>query len=122
MFACFFFFSSRRRHTRCALVTGVQTCALPIAAVALRAEKLMFLTQGRTVRNADGSIDTELARKDADELLAGNTLDEDTASFLGHASRAVKRGVARAHLVPYTLDGSVLLEIFTHDGVGTMAR
>src|SRR3546814_17367815 len=33
MFFCwFFFFSSRRRHTRCALVTGVQTCALPIFA------------------------------------------------------------------------------------------
>src|SRR3546814_7022024 len=30
LFFCFFFFSSRRRHTRCALVTGVQTCALPI--------------------------------------------------------------------------------------------
>src|SRR3546814_3384497 len=30
MGALFFFFSSRRRHTRCALVTGVQTCALPI--------------------------------------------------------------------------------------------
>src|SRR3546814_15153345 len=32
LFLCvlFFFFSSRRRHTRCALVTGVQTCALPI--------------------------------------------------------------------------------------------
>src|SRR3546814_4636570 len=29
----FFFFSSRRRHTRCALVTGVQTCALPICSV-----------------------------------------------------------------------------------------
>src|SRR3546814_2075064 len=29
---CIFFFSSRRRHTRCALVTGVQTCALPIYA------------------------------------------------------------------------------------------
>src|SRR3546814_9184218 len=28
----FLFFSSRRRHTRCALVTGVQTCALPISA------------------------------------------------------------------------------------------
>src|SRR3546814_4811673 len=28
---CLFFFSSRRRHTRCALVTGVQTCALPIS-------------------------------------------------------------------------------------------
>src|SRR3546814_10908098 len=31
-FCLFFFFSSRRRHTRCALVTGVQTCALPILA------------------------------------------------------------------------------------------
>src|SRR3546814_2217540 len=35
MFMCgsvvLFFFSSRRRHTRCALVTGVQTCALPIS-------------------------------------------------------------------------------------------
>src|SRR3546814_9382608 len=29
----YFFFSSRRRHTRCALVTGVQTCALPISAM-----------------------------------------------------------------------------------------
>src|SRR3546814_12424064 len=32
-----FFFSSRRRHTRCALVTGVQTCALPIYPVAVAA-------------------------------------------------------------------------------------
>src|SRR3546814_4346839 len=31
-----FFFSSRRRHTRCALVTGVQTCALPISLAAVR--------------------------------------------------------------------------------------
>src|SRR3546814_10782125 len=31
-----FFFSSRRRHTRCALVTGVQTCALPISALCAR--------------------------------------------------------------------------------------
>src|SRR3546814_1335005 len=30
MCSYYFFFSSRRRHTRCALVTGVQTCALPI--------------------------------------------------------------------------------------------
>src|SRR3546814_1148418 len=33
----FFFFSSRKRHTRCALVTGVQTCALPICGVILQA-------------------------------------------------------------------------------------
>src|SRR3546814_6183599 len=33
-----FFFSSRRRHTRCALVTGVQTCALPICSFASSGE------------------------------------------------------------------------------------
>lgn len=89
-------------------------------AVALRAEKLIFLTRDHTIHDADGSVDTELAREDADALLASASLDEDTASFLEHASKAVKRGVARAHLVSYTQDGSVLLEIFTHDGVGTM--
>jgi len=89
-------------------------------AIALRAEKLIFLTQNRTIKHDDGTVDTELAREDADALLAEGALDEDTATFLSHASRAVKRGVARAHLLPYTLDGSVLLEIFTHDGVGTM--
>src|SRR3546814_58804 len=35
-FCSFFFFSSRRRHTRCALVTGVQTCALPILSLSAR--------------------------------------------------------------------------------------
>src|SRR3546814_5161703 len=37
MCGCLFFCSSRRRHTRCALVTGVQTCALPIFASMLAA-------------------------------------------------------------------------------------
>src|SRR3546814_6405204 len=39
-----FFFSSRRRHTRCALVTGVQTCALPISAIT--AEDLSDVVEG----------------------------------------------------------------------------
>src|SRR3546814_8215258 len=36
-----FFFSSRRRHTRCSLVTGVQTCALPILIFSLKDEGLL---------------------------------------------------------------------------------
>src|SRR3546814_3754042 len=41
-----FFFSSRRRHTRCALVTGVQTCALPISdfRARTRVERLVMAT------------------------------------------------------------------------------
>src|SRR3546814_11184096 len=38
----FFFFSSRRRHTRCALVTGVQTCALPIS-IAIQIASITFM-------------------------------------------------------------------------------
>src|SRR3546814_6881475 len=38
-----FFFSSRRRHTRCALVTGVQTCALPICSAAIVAAIVIAL-------------------------------------------------------------------------------
>src|SRR3546814_2651560 len=40
---CFFFFSSRRRHTICALVTGVQTCALPILTTTLHKGRLFWL-------------------------------------------------------------------------------
>src|SRR3546814_8665698 len=39
----FFFFSSRRRHTRCALVTGVQTCALPISSCCARYLSASFI-------------------------------------------------------------------------------
>src|SRR3546814_10125043 len=40
LLGCLFFFSSRRRHTRCALVTGVQTCALPISSVVALAPEM----------------------------------------------------------------------------------
>src|SRR3546814_10450407 len=55
-----FFFSSRRRHTRCALVTGVQTCALPIYASLEDMAKLRpaFRKEGSvTAGNASGLND-----------------------------------------------------------------
>src|SRR3546814_15553158 len=65
---CFFFFSSRRRHTRCALVTGVQTCALPILlsfdSVKLRLEReqpLSFLEFNYMILQAYDFV--ELARR-----------------------------------------------------------
>src|SRR3546814_8178638 len=44
VYLCMFFVSSRRRHTRCALVTGVQTCALPILTRALFVASSLVLT------------------------------------------------------------------------------
>src|SRR3546814_5114481 len=42
-----FFFSSRRRHTRCALVTGVQTCALPIARTLIMIDRIVTFSVER---------------------------------------------------------------------------
>src|SRR3546814_1624388 len=44
-----FFFSSRRRQTRCALVTGVQTCALPISPALIADEPLASLDPGHQI-------------------------------------------------------------------------
>src|SRR5690606_15449106 len=55
-----------------------------------------------------------------DARIQRGEIDSGAAVVLAYASRAVKLGVARAHLVRFDQDGSVLLEVFTHDGVGTM--
>src|SRR3546814_4828336 len=44
----YFFFSSRRRHTRCALVTGVQTCALPITE--MKRTRILVVDDSVTIR------------------------------------------------------------------------
>ena len=61
--------------------------------------ELIFLSSSHGVLNDDGTPDTELARVDADALLAAGTLDEETSYFLQFASLAVKRGVARSPLL-----------------------
>jgi len=53
-------------------------------------------------------------------LVARGDADPDSARNLGFLLHALRGGVGRAHLVPFALDGSVLLELFTHDGVGSM--
>src|SRR3546814_9202999 len=54
----YFFFSSRRRHTRCALVTGVQTCALPISLGVLRALAVHDVLELRMASHQRSTPDT----------------------------------------------------------------
>src|SRR3546814_7150222 len=62
----FFFFSSRRRHTRCALVTGVQTCALPILTGPPRSGRS---TLGRLfVRKTGGRVVDDARQADEEAL------------------------------------------------------
>jgi amino-acid N-acetyltransferase len=88
-------------------------------AVALDADKLIVLAE-TAIEGADGVLHGEISEADAQQLLDSGTLAEDSAFTLRHALRACEGGVARAHVIPFGIDGSVLLELFQHDGVGTM--
>ena len=89
-------------------------------AVALDAEKLIFVTEIPGICQADGSVRGEISEADAHKLLKAGTLGSESAFYLKHALAACEGGVARAHIIPFSLDGSLLLELFQHDGVGTM--
>ena len=90
-------------------------------AVRLAAHKLVFLMETEGVRNGRRQLLTELSTKDAEAVLAaGRKLPADVRHYLPCAIRACDNGVKRAHLISRHLDGALLLEMFTRDGVGTM--
>jgi amino-acid N-acetyltransferase len=89
-------------------------------AAALHAEKLVFLTETPGIMEGEDDLIRELSSVSANRLLASGTLPTDLSMYLKHALRAISAGIPRVHLVPFDLDGGALLEIFTHDGVGTM--
>ncbi|MFJ4289682.1 amino-acid N-acetyltransferase [Cupriavidus sp. NPDC089707] len=89
-------------------------------ATALKADKLIFITEVPGVPDPVGKLMPEMSLRTAVERLQNNHLPPDVADYLHHLVKALKGGVPRAHLIPYSLDGSVLLELFLHDGVGTM--
>ncbi|QYD67537.1 amino-acid N-acetyltransferase [Paraburkholderia edwinii] len=89
------------------------------AAIALRADKLVFLTETDGLAEG-GELIRELSLDDAYKLQESGEVQGDAGFYLKHSIRACRGGVARAHIIPYALDGSLLLELFLHDGVGTM--
>ena len=96
-------------------------------AIALQADKLVFVTEVPGIREAhdddESAIDTELALADARRLLSAlpaPTQPTHTAFYLQHCVKACEGGVERSHILPFAADGAILLEVFTHDGIGTI--
>ncbi len=90
-------------------------------AVALGADKLIFLGETAGALDSKGRLLSELTVKQAQELLAANGgLAEDVQIYLPCAAKACSHGVKRAHLVSRHVDGALLIELFTHHGIGTM--
>ena len=99
-------------------------------ATELQADKLIFLTETQGIRvqpnepaSDDNPIDTELPLAVAKQLLASApspTQPTDLAFYLQHCVKACEEGVERSHILPFSVDGALLLEIYVHDGIGTM--
>ncbi|MGZ8219177.1 amino-acid N-acetyltransferase [Methylomagnum sp.] len=91
------------------------------AAIALKADKLILLSEEDCVSRQNGELLRQLTTAEADALLKDpNALPSDVASHLRAAARACAEGVERAHLLSRHIDGATLLELFTRDGVGTL--
>jgi amino-acid N-acetyltransferase len=89
-------------------------------AIALGADKLIFLTETAGALDAKGKLISELTVREASELTASNNLPEDVQVYLPCAIKACSQGVKRSHLISRHVDGALLIELFTHHGIGTM--
>ena len=88
-------------------------------AIALRADKLLMFTD-RLPLDRKEQVISELTAYEAEALARKGAVTAQTSRALEHAVRALAGGVGRAHLVSRRVPGSLLLELFTHSGVGTM--
>src|SRR3546814_19290895 len=133
-----FFFSSRRRHTRCALVTGVQTCALPISArpraagleglAKMRANLALGLTQGLLLPHDRPGEDWRAqlgyvgaAEAKADPVMLANAMSASAmwAANAATVSPAPDTTDGRCHL---TVANLVTMAHRSHEWLSTLAQ
>jgi amino-acid N-acetyltransferase len=89
------------------------------AAISLEADKLVFILDHGDNRDGKGRFINRLTASQVPKLLR-ELPDSDMKLYLPHAANACRKGVGKVHLVSADVDGAVLMELFTHAGVGTM--
>ncbi len=91
------------------------------ASIALKAEKLIYLTEDKPLRDTRKRILRELSLAGATKLLDANKkLPKQTQHIIESAVRVCSNGVRRVHVINRHSDGALLQELFTRDGVGTL--
>ena len=90
-------------------------------ATGLGAAKLVFLLDGSGIVDGEGSLVRELTLDEAKALAAGGAGHRDgLGKRLRQSIRACRDGVSRVHIIDRGVEGALLLELFSRDGVGTM--
>ncbi len=91
------------------------------AAIALHAEKLILFVDSGGLRDSRRRLIRQLSLPEAEKLLhSRRKLDAEQVRHVSHAIDSCRRGVRRTHLIDRHDDGSLLKELFTRDGVGTL--
>ena len=88
----------------------------------LKAEKLVLMTNTPGVLDKAGNLLTGLTAKEIDGLFADGTLSGGMLPKISSALDAAKSGVQSVHIIDGRVPNSLLLEILTSEGVGTMIR
>ncbi len=88
----------------------------------LRAEKAIFMTNTPGVLDKQGQLLTGLTPQEIDALIADGTISGGMIPKVGYAVDAVNNGVKSAHIIDGRVEHALLLEILTHEGVGTLIR
>jgi amino-acid N-acetyltransferase len=90
-------------------------------AVSLNAAKLIYLVESDGLHDAEGQLLRQVSEKEAEQLFAARHADNETiGDQLQQAIYACKQGISRTHIVDRRQAGSLLLELFSRDGIGSM--
>jgi len=90
-------------------------------AVALKADKLIYLMEHKPLKDSQKQVIRELSVEQADALLKGKRkLPDDMQRILHSAVQVCGAGVRRVHMLERKIDGALLQELFTRDGIGTL--
>ncbi|NPA31995.1 MAG: acetylglutamate kinase [Aquificae bacterium] len=85
----------------------------------LRAEKLIYLTDTQGVKDEKGNLIPTLKKSEAERLIREGVIREGMIPKVRSALRALDRGVKKVHIIDGRIRHSILLEVFTKEGIGT---
>ena len=91
-------------------------------AVALKAKKVVFLTDTKGVLDKEKNLISTLYRKDVSSLIDDGTISGGMIPKVDACLEAVEGGVEKSHIIDGRVEHSILLELFTSDGIGTVIR
>lgn len=96
-------------------------CASKIAA-SLKAQKIIFLTDTKGILDKEGNLFTELNRQQVSELKENGTITGGMLPKVDACLEALKGGVKTAQIIDGRVEHSILLELLTSEGIGTLIK